>query len=80
MVNTTIYPTGDFLSDVFRFKFQRKIELEESCLTINGIVTNNWSFENVAHIELPTACSISSEKINCGALKLTSSEETVVEV
>ena len=73
-VNTTIYPTGDFLSDIFRFEFQGEIELKESCLTVNGIVTNNWSFKDMAHIELPTTCSLSSEKINCGALKLTSSE------
>ena len=53
--------------------------MKETCLTVNGVVTNDWSFKDMAHIELPTTCSLSSEKINCGALKLTSSEDTVVE-
>ena len=44
-VNTTIYPTGDCLSDVFIFEFQGKIKLEESCLTINGIITNNLCYK-----------------------------------
>ena len=52
---------------------------KETCLTVIGIITNDWSFKDVAHIELPTTCSLSSEKINCGALKLTSSEDTMIE-
>ena len=78
-VNTTIFPTGDFLSDIFSFQFQGEMELKETCLTVNGIVTNNWSFKDVAHIKLATTCFLTSEKINCGALKLTSSEDTVIE-
>ena len=53
--------------------------MKETCLTVNGVVTNDWSFKDMAHIELPTTCSLSSEKINCGSLKLTSSEDAMVE-
>ena len=59
--------------------FQGVIELKETCLTVSGIITNDCSFKDEAHIELPTTCSLSSDKINCGALKLTSSEDTVIE-
>ena len=74
--NTTIEATGDFLSDFFN----GTVELEEACLIAKGIVTNKWKFENSAHIELPTSCPISWEEIKCGALKLTSGEEKLMEV
>ena len=67
------------MSDIFKFEFNGVIELKESCLTANGLVTNDWRFTNVAHIELPTTYSLSLKEINFGALKLTSSEDTVIE-
>ena len=49
-------------------------------MTSNGVVTNKWKFVNSAYIELPISCSISSEEIKCGALKLTSDKVVIVEV
>ena len=42
--------------------------------------TGDWPFNEKAHIELPISCSIESDKIRCGALKLTSNKAIVVEV
>ena len=77
-VKTMVEATGDFLSDIFKFEFNGTIEIEETCMTSNGIVTNKWEFVNTAHIELPISCSISSKEIKCGALKLTSDEVVVI--
>ena len=44
------------------------------------MVTSDWTFVNEAHIELPISCSITSEQIKCGALKLTSNKVVTVEV
>ena len=49
-------------------------------MTSNGVVTNDWEFTDSAHIELPISCSIFSEPIKCGALKLTSNKVVTVEV
>ena len=75
-----VEPTGDFLSDKFLFKFNGTIKLTEICRTSNGVVTSDWTFIDEAHIELPISCSITSEQIKCGALKLTSNKMVTVEV
>merc|ERR1711905_34868 len=62
------------------FKFNGSIKLTETCSTTNGVITSDWVFKDEAYIELPISCSISSEKIKCGSLKLTSSKMTTVEV
>ena len=49
-------------------------------MTSNGVVTFDWEFTESAHIELPISCSISSDLIKCGALKLTSNKVVTVEV
>ena len=79
-MKTEVEATGDFLSDIFRFTFNGTIQLTETCMTSNGVVTNNWKFTDVAYIELPISCSISSDFIKFGALKLTSSKVVTVEV
>ena len=79
-VETKVEATGDFLSDIFRFTFNATIQLTVTFMPSNGVVTNNWKFTDVAHIELPISCSIKSSLINCGALKLTSSKVVTVEV
>ena len=43
------------------------------------MVTNKWTFENKACIELPISCSIKSEEKKCGALKLTTDKSVIVE-
>merc|ERR1712074_339096 len=43
-------------------------------------VTSDWEFNDKAHIELPISCSIESDQIKCGALKLTSNKVVTVEV
>jgi hypothetical protein len=70
-VETEVESTGDFLSDILHFKFNGTITLTETCRTSNGVITNDWTFEDEAYIELPISCSISSDKIKCGSLKLT---------
>merc|ERR1712090_112177 len=79
-VETQVEQTGDFLSDILRFRFNGSIKLTETCRTSNGVITNDWVFKDEAYIELTISCSISSEKIKCGSLKLTSSKMTTVEV
>jgi hypothetical protein len=44
------------------------------------VATSDWVFKNEAHIELPISCSITSDEIKCGSLKLTSNKVTTVEV
>lgn len=58
-VMTEVEATGDFLSDIFRFALNGTITL--TCMTVNGIVTNNWKFTDEAYIKLPISCSISPE-------------------
>merc|ERR1712105_73888 len=79
-VMTDVEPTGDFLSDRLLFKFNGTIKLTEVCRTSNGVVTSNWTSEDEIYIELPISCSITSEQIKCGALKLTSNKVVTVEV
>merc|ERR1712074_121470 len=79
-VETQVEATGDFLSDIFLFKFNRTIKLTEVCMTSNGVITSDWEFTEKAHIELPISCSIESDQIKCGALKLTSNKMVTVEV
>merc|ERR1712105_578073 len=79
-VVTEVEPTGDFLSDKLLFKFNGTIKLTEVCRTSNGVVTSDWTFVDEIHIELPISCSITSEQIKCGALKLTSNKVVTVEV
>ena len=79
-VETRVEPSGDFLSDILSFKFNGTITLTETCRTSNGVVTSDWVFKNEAYIELPISCSISSDEIKCGSLKLTSNKVTTVEV
>merc|ERR1712055_628148 len=79
-VETHVEQTGDFLSDILLFRFNGSIKITETCSTTNGVITNDWVFKDEAYIELPISCSISSEKIKCGSLKLTSSKMTTVEV
>merc|ERR1712030_150455 len=79
-VETQVEKTGDFLSDILRFRFNGSIKLTETCRTSNGVITSDWVFKDEVYIELPISCSISSEKIKCGSLKLTSSKMTTVEV
>ena len=79
-VETEVEATGDFLSDIFRFTFNGTIQLTETCMTSDGVVTNNWRFEGEAYIELPISCSIESTLIKCGALKMTSNKVVTVEV
>ena len=79
-VETKVEPTGDFLSDIFSFKFNGTITLTEVCRTSNGVVTSDWTFNKEAHIELPISCSIESDQIKCGALKITSNKAITVEV
>jgi len=68
------------MGDILRFRFNGSIKLTETCRTSNGVITNDWVFKDEAYIELPISCGISSEKIKCGSLKLTSSKMTTVEV
>ena len=49
-------------------------------MTSNGVITSDWEFTEKAHIELPISCSIESDQIKCGALKLTSNKVVTVEV
>ena len=79
-VETRVEATGDFLSDVLLFTFNGTIKLTETCMMSNGVLTNDWEFTNTAHIELPISCSIRSDLIKCGALKLTSNKVVTVEV
>ena len=79
-VETRVEPTGDFLSDVLLFTFNGSITLTETCRTSNGVITSDWVFEDEAYIELPISCSITSDEIKCGSLKLTSNKVTTVEV
>ena len=66
-VETKVEATGDFISDIFLFTFNGTIQLTETCMTSNGMVTNKWKFTNVAHIELPISCSIESSLIKSRA-------------
>lgn len=79
-METQVEATGDFLSDIFLFKFNGTIKLTEVCMTSNGVITSDWEFTEKAHIELPISCSIESDQIKCGALKLTSNKVVTVEV
>jgi len=49
-------------------------------MSSNGVITSDWEFTEKAHIELPISCSIESDQIKCGALKLTSNKVVTVEV
>ena len=77
-----IIPTEAILSKktTMIFTFNGTIKLTETCMTSNGVVTNDWEFTDSAHIELPISCSIFSELIRCGALKLTSNKVVTIEV
>merc|ERR1712105_311379 len=79
-IKTQVEPTGDFLSDIFLFTFNGTIKLTENCRTSNGIASSDWTFNNEAHIELTISCSIESDQIKCGALKLTSNKVVTIEV
>ena len=46
--------------------------MKESCPTENGVVTTDWAFYKTATILLPVTCSLSSDRINCMALRMTS--------
>ena len=47
-------------------------------MTSKEVVTNKWTFEDEAYIELPISCSIKSEQIKCGAMKLTTDNSVVI--
>ena len=79
-VETKVEATGDFLSDILLFTFNGTFKLTETCMTSNGVVTNDWEFTDTAHIELPISCSIGSDLIKCGVLKLTSNKVITVKV
>ena len=60
-IETEVESTGTLLSDILKFTFNGTLEMTESCLTSNGIITNDWVFEQLAYIELPISCSIKGQ-------------------
>ena len=73
-VTSSSTPSGNFLVENYSFSFEGEIMITENC-PINGkMILVNWNFTSTANITLPLSCSINSTKINCGAVKLHSSQ------
>ena len=54
------------------FNFEGNITIEENCPLNGSIHSSKWTFQSKATIKLPIVCSLSSQKINCVAVKLKS--------
>ena len=67
-------PTGNYLFDQFEFFFSGQVNITETCLSEDGLITEQWSFNETAHIRLPISCSLQSQLISCGSVPLHHSE------
>ena len=73
-------PTGNYLFDQFEFSFSGQLNLTETCLGENGPITEQWSFNETAHIRLPISCSLQSQLISCGSVPLHHSEAKQIQL
>ena len=71
-INATSTPSPDPLFKNLNFNFEGNITIEENCPLNGSIHSSKWTFQSKATIKLPIICSLSSEKINCDAVKLKS--------
>ena len=79
-VNSTSTPTGNYLYDQFAFVFSGSLTLTETCPSENGSISEQWEFNQTAHIRLPISCSIQSLLINCGSVPLHHSETKQIQL
>ena len=73
-VTSSSSPSGNFLVENYSFSFEGEMIITENCPIDGKMVSVNWNFTSEANITLPLSCSINSTKINCGAVKLYSSQ------
>ena len=71
-INATSTPSPDPLFEKLNFNFEGNITIEENCPLNGSIHSSKWTFQSKASIKLPIVCSLSSQKINCVAVKLKS--------
>ena len=62
------------------FTFEGNMTLQEACPTESGGISTEWQFFKSASIRLSVTCSLSSPKINCGALRMTSRQTKLVKI
>ena len=79
-VNSTVQSTVSMLLEHFTFYFSRNLTMKESCPTETGVITTDWIFYRTTSILLPVTCSLSSTKINCRALRMTSQKTKQVKI
>ena len=79
-VNTTSIPTNNYLHKHYVFVLNGMLEINETCLTTEGIKSKVWTFNNLANLKIPITCQISLSFIYCGGTKFISGESFEVPV
>ena len=73
-INASAGPTTNPLFQTFTLQIPKNMTIVESCPTNQTWVSRKWTVTTFTRLELPIMCKIKSEKFNCSAISLTSSE------
>ena len=73
-INSTSSPSSDILFQSLTTQLKGNLSITESCPLNNSWSSTNWTISSFTKLELPTTCKLVSEKFNCSAVSLKSSE------
>ena len=73
-VNSSSSPTNNFLFEKYSFTFNSTLTVNETGLGNGNLTSQIWQFNRSMDIILPLSCSIESNLVSCGAVKLKSSK------
>ena len=73
-INASTGPTPDPLFQIFTLQIPENMTIVESCPTNQSWVKRKWTIPTFTRLELPITCKINSERFNCSAISLQSSE------
>ena len=73
-INATASPASDALFQTFTLEIMGNMSITESCPHNESWISTNWTISSFTELNLPVTCKLASEKFNCSAVSLKSSE------
>ena len=77
-INATSSPATDALFQTFNIRLKGNMSITEHCPHNASWVSTNWTISSFTKLSLPITCKLTSEKFNCSAVSLISSETKAI--
>ena len=73
-INYTSIPASDALFQTFTIRLKGNMSITEYYPHNKSCISTNWTISSLTKLSLPVTCKLTSEKFNCSAVSLKSSE------